>query len=578
MGSEKTEKALQTLQKWRDDGLITEQTHEAYSTKALDLWLQRQSEGEGGDRGQAPDAAEGTLSGQGRGGSGQESDTLLGARATTSSAPRGSEGLAADRSGAGPKASEGPHDDDVGRRVEVWRLTKTIDAREVKEMFRGVGTVTEAVVNLYPTRWVGIPFEARATVTFADSSQAERAVRKMRHAIKQVKGIGIGIAPEKEVVPIVVNKRPERAAAEVGPSGEPSGTKRRGEDALDSDRETWGSWTPAPTPTEVPPAPDEEEEPRKRRALVSNKETVGPDAAEGTSSGRGREGSGQGSEAKTESMAGDQGPERAAAEVGPSASRGAKAAGTEGPGPSRTTPVQEQGDVHAETDMAGEGTSSGTKKFTADEVDELFWKEIGPFVESLENDSKNALAAFKKAREFDSKEGWRGILKREDFFTLLTCYKFLKSGGREEDLAPPSFFTHQDGTKFKDYKKAYLGLNDDNESRARNELIDHLGFEPKIWKDFTAKNGALSKNDLKQKLRKQTTAAEVVRAWAPSVKGFMALWTEIFKSAESSIIEEPQEPDPAETDLAGEGTSKGTKNFEDPDQLPTLAGACPSPE
>ena len=129
MGSEKTEKALQTLKKWRDEELITKQKYEEYSTKALDLWLKRSSEGEGGDRGQAPDAVVGTSSGRGREVSGQGSDTQLVATAATSSAPRGSEGLAADRSGAGPKASEGRHDDDdVGRRrVEVWRLPKTIN-------------------------------------------------------------------------------------------------------------------------------------------------------------------------------------------------------------------------------------------------------------------------------------------------------------------------------------------------------------------------------------------------------------------------------------------------------------------
>ena len=198
MGSEKTEKALQTLKKWRDEELITKQKYEEYSTKALDLWLKRLSEGEGGDRGQAPDAAEGTSSGRGREVSGQESDTLLGARATTSSAPRGSEDLAADRSGAGPKASEGPHDDDVGRRVEVWRLPKAINAGGVKAMFRVVGTVTEAVVHTQD----GSP-KARATVTFADSSQAERAVRKMHG--KLIEGIGnIGVkmlAPENGYEP-----------------------------------------------------------------------------------------------------------------------------------------------------------------------------------------------------------------------------------------------------------------------------------------------------------------------------------------------------------------------------------------
>ncbi|WZN60921.1 AP2-like ethylene-responsive transcription factor [Chloropicon roscoffensis] len=216
MRSEKTEKVLQTLKKWRDDGLITEQEYEDDKREARRLWLQRQSEGEGGDRGQAPDAAEGTLSGQGRGGSGQESDTLLGARATTSSAPRGSEGLAADRSGAGPKASEGPHDDDVGR-VEVWRLTKTIDAREVKEMFRGVGTVTEAVVHTQD----GSP-KARATVTFRDARQAERAVRTMHG--KLIEGIGnIGVkmlAPVKEGV----RSSPPPPKVEAGAGGSQGGS------------------------------------------------------------------------------------------------------------------------------------------------------------------------------------------------------------------------------------------------------------------------------------------------------------------------------------------------------------------
>ena len=128
MGSQKIKKTLKTLeknQKTQEKTLKTlkkliKKEYEAYKKRELKLWRknralklclnrQRQSEGEGGDRGQAPNAAEGTSSGRGREGSGQESDTLLGARATTSSARRGSEGLAAERSGAGPKASEGQH-------------------------------------------------------------------------------------------------------------------------------------------------------------------------------------------------------------------------------------------------------------------------------------------------------------------------------------------------------------------------------------------------------------------------------------------------------------------------------------
>ena len=129
MGSQKIKETLQTLKELLDDGLITEQEYEGEKREALKQWRKKQTEGEGGDRGQAPDAVVGTSSGRGREVSGQGSDTQLVATAATSSAPRGSEGVAADRSGAGPKASEGRHDDDdVGRRrVEVWRLPKTIN-------------------------------------------------------------------------------------------------------------------------------------------------------------------------------------------------------------------------------------------------------------------------------------------------------------------------------------------------------------------------------------------------------------------------------------------------------------------
>ena len=129
MGSKKIKKTLKTLeknQKTQEKTLKTlkkliKKEYKAYKKRELKLWRknrrrkkrqrkrQRQSEGEGGDRGQAPNAAEGTSSGRGREGSGQGSDTLLGARVTTSSARRGSEDVAAERSGAGPKASEGQH-------------------------------------------------------------------------------------------------------------------------------------------------------------------------------------------------------------------------------------------------------------------------------------------------------------------------------------------------------------------------------------------------------------------------------------------------------------------------------------
>ena len=67
----------------------------------------------------------------------------------------------------------------------------------------------------------------------------------------------------------------------------PSGTKRRAEDALDSDRETWGSLPDEPlddledrgapalapaTPGEVPPAPTEEEEPQEPEEKARRRE------------------------------------------------------------------------------------------------------------------------------------------------------------------------------------------------------------------------------------------------------------------------------------------------------------------
>ena len=251
MRSEKIIETLQTLKELLDDGLITElteQEYEAYRRKEIDLWVQRQrqSEGEGGDRGQAPNAAEGTSSGRGREGSGQGSDTLLGARVTTCSARRGSEGVAAERSGAGPKASEGRHDDDdVGRRrVEVWRLPKTINPGGVKAMFRGVGTVTEAVVHTQD----GSP-KARATVTFADSSQAERAVRTMHG--KLIEGIGnIGVkmlAPENGGVrrsPSPPKKPSGRSPTKERDSYAPAGPPSRNDSRYDWGGYSWYDYDP----------------------------------------------------------------------------------------------------------------------------------------------------------------------------------------------------------------------------------------------------------------------------------------------------------------------------------------------
>ena len=84
-------------------------------------------------------------------------------------------------------------------------------------MFCGVGTVTEAVVHTQD----GSP-KARATVTFADSSQAERAVSTMHG--KLIEGIGnIGVkmlAPVKEGV----RSSPPPPKVEAGAGGSQGGS------------------------------------------------------------------------------------------------------------------------------------------------------------------------------------------------------------------------------------------------------------------------------------------------------------------------------------------------------------------
>ena len=134
--------------------------------------------------------------------------------------------------------------DDVGR-VEVWRLPKTINAGGVKEMFRGVGTVTEAVVHTQDPK----DPKARATVTFADSSQAERAVRKMHG--KLIEGIGnIGvkwIAPENGGVrrsPSPPKKPSGRSPTKERHSYAPAGPPSRNDSRYDWGGYSWYDYDP----------------------------------------------------------------------------------------------------------------------------------------------------------------------------------------------------------------------------------------------------------------------------------------------------------------------------------------------
>ena len=133
--------------------------------------------------------------------------------------------------------------DDVGR-VEVWRLPKTINPGGVKAMFRGVGTVTEAVVHTQD----GSP-KARATVTFADSSQAERAVRTMHG--KLIEGIGnIGVkmlAPENGGVrrsPSPPKKPSGRSPTKERDSYAPAGPPSRNDSRYDWGGYSWYDYDP----------------------------------------------------------------------------------------------------------------------------------------------------------------------------------------------------------------------------------------------------------------------------------------------------------------------------------------------
>ena len=76
-----------------------------------------------------------------------------------------------------------------------WKSRSEVEVYD--KMFRGAGWVTEAVVHTQDGS-----SKARATVTFVDSSQAERAVSTMHG--KLIEGIGnIGVkmlTPDKEGV------------------------------------------------------------------------------------------------------------------------------------------------------------------------------------------------------------------------------------------------------------------------------------------------------------------------------------------------------------------------------------------
>ena len=111
-------------------------------------------------------------------------------------------------------------------------------------MFRGVGTVTEAVVHQDPK-----DPKARATVTFADSSQAERAVSTMHG--KLIEGIGnIGVkmlAPENGGVrrsPSPPKKPSGRSPTKERDSYAPAGPPSRNDSRYDWGGYSWYDYDP----------------------------------------------------------------------------------------------------------------------------------------------------------------------------------------------------------------------------------------------------------------------------------------------------------------------------------------------
>ena len=108
----------------------------------------------------------------------------------------------------------------------------------------------------------------RATVKHGSDLLSTKQMEGVRQAYLELTGLSSAVAASR-------------------PSGEPSGTRRRAEDALDIDQETLGSLpdkplddledsgapAPAPvTPDEVPPAPTEEEEPQEPEEKARRRE------------------------------------------------------------------------------------------------------------------------------------------------------------------------------------------------------------------------------------------------------------------------------------------------------------------
>ena len=128
----------------------------------------------------------------------------------------------------------------------------------------------------------------RATVKHGSDLLSKKQMAGVRQAYLELTGLSSLPSAVPKLRDLCARFVAENFVPRRGRAG-PSGAKRREEDALDNDRETWGSWSlpdeplddledsgapaPAPvTPDEVPPAPTEEEEPQEPEEKARRRE------------------------------------------------------------------------------------------------------------------------------------------------------------------------------------------------------------------------------------------------------------------------------------------------------------------
>ncbi|WZN65716.1 AP2-like ethylene-responsive transcription factor [Chloropicon roscoffensis] len=128
----------------------------------------------------------------------------------------------------------------------------------------------------------------RATVKHGSDLLSKKQMAGVRQAYLELTGLSSLPSAVPKLKDLCVRFVAENFVPRRGRAG-PRGAKRRAEDALDIDRETWGSWSlpdeplddledsgapaPAPvTPDEVPPAPTEEEEPQEPEEKARRRE------------------------------------------------------------------------------------------------------------------------------------------------------------------------------------------------------------------------------------------------------------------------------------------------------------------